>query len=199
MMHQQQQQITRAAVSFSIKNSGRRSSQEVAVHLGGGGCRMNMHNMHNMHTASCTRSRSTNQHYSTTSTSRMPLTVLAMAFPPTVPFQSFSTSTSTATSTACPFRTLSIPKTSPYSHAKKAFLQVAMKNHPDTIHQHLSKDDPQYDSKMERSITTFKNARMAFEALVKNEEDGTCLLRIQVEAKEELMKQQQQMNDDQFE
>ena len=33
----------------------------------------------------------------------------------------------------CPFKTLNIPKESKYSHAKKSFLKIAMKHHPDTV------------------------------------------------------------------
>lgn len=104
--------------------------------------------------------------------------------------QSFSTkSKSSSISSSCPFKTLSIPKTSTYSHAKKSFLKIAMKNHPDTIHQHLSKDDQHYDAKMKASIELFRQARVAFESLVEGDE-GECLLKVEVEVKQELSNEQ---------
>lgn len=69
-----------------------------------------------------------------------------------------------------------------------------MQNHPDTIHQHISKDDKMYDEKIKKSGDIFRKARTAFESLVEDESTGLCLLRIEVEAKEEM-----EMNNEQFE
>lgn len=98
-------------------------------------------------------------------------------------------------SSPCPYKTLSIPKKSKYSQAKKTFLQIAMKNHPDTIHQHISKDDEMYNEKIAQSVELFRRARVAFEALVEDD-DGFCVLRVDVETQEEIKKT---MNNDQFE
>mmetsp|Transcript_16987 Transcript_16987/g.19441 ORF Transcript_16987/g.19441 Transcript_16987/m.19441 type:complete len:296 (+) Transcript_16987:357-1244(+) len=104
-----------------------------------------------------------------------------------------SSSFSSKSSSSCPFRILSIPKDSLYSTAKKTFLKIAMQNHPDTIHQNLSKSDPQYEAKLKKGENTFRIAREAFETLVEGD-DGFCRLRIEVEAEAEL----EEMNDEQF-
>ena len=82
-----------------------------------------------------------------------------------------------------------MPKNHLRTIPKKSFLKIAMKNHPDTIHQHLSKDDQHYDAKMKASIELFRQARIAFESLVEGDE-GECLLKVEVEVKQELSNEQ---------
>ena len=70
-----------------------------------------------------------------------------------------------------------------------------MKNHPDTIQQHISKDDPSYDTKLKQSVELFRKARIAFESLVEGD-DGECRLKVDKEAEEEM---KQSMTNEQFE
>lgn len=115
-----------------------------------------------------------------------------------------SSSTSTSTSTTCPFQILSIPKNTTYQNAKKSFLKIAMKNHPDTIQQYISKDDNNnnnisYEEKVKQSLNIFRNARIAFESLVEDE-NGNCILRVEMEMKNEIQNQSSTtMSNEQFE
>jgi hypothetical protein len=95
-----------------------------------------------------------------------------------------------STNTPCPFRALRISKKTPYSTAKKSFLKIAMNNHPDVLNQRLDKDDPDYETKMKKAVDLFMKSRTAFESLVEGD-DGVCILRIEVEAQDELMNDQQ--------
>lgn len=106
--------------------------------------------------------------------------------------KSFSSNTNT---TPCPYKTLSIPKSSTYAKAKTSFLKIAMKNHPDTLQQHISKDTDDYEKKMKQSVELFRNARLAFESLVEDD-NGNCRLKIEVEAEEEMT---EGMSNEQFE
>ena len=76
---------------------------------------------------------------------------------------------------ACPFRTLNIPKDSTYAHAKKAFLKIAMKHHPDKAGNDVDEET------RDRSREIFVRCRTALESLVECERTGTCLLRSEVE------------------
>ena len=98
-------------------------------------------------------------------------------------------------SNPCPFKALGIPKNSTYAKAKTSFLKIAMKNHPDTIQQHISKDDPSYDKKLKQSVELFRKARVAFESLVEGD-GGECRLKVDAEAEEEM---KQSMTNEQFE
>ncbi len=109
------------------------------------------------------------------------------------PFSS-SAPPSSSSPPPCPFRALSIPKSSTYAAAKKSFLKIAMKNHPDTLLQHLSKDDPSYQQTLEKCTDKFRKARLAFESLVQDEDTGLCRLKVEVEAEEEMT-----MSNEQFE
>ena len=75
----------------------------------------------------------------------------------------------------CPFRTLNIPKDSTYAHAKKAFLKIAMKHHPDKAGNDVDEET------RDRSREIFVRCRTALESLVECEDTGTCLLRSEVE------------------
>ncbi len=98
---------------------------------------------------------------------------------------------STAKSSPCPFRALRISKDAQYAAAKKSFLKVAMNNHPDVLNQRLDKNDANYEKQMKKAVDLFMKARTAFESLAEGD-NGGCILRIEVEAQDELM------NDDQF-
>ncbi|KAL7490397.1 hypothetical protein ACHAWX_000257, partial [Stephanocyclus meneghinianus] len=75
----------------------------------------------------------------------------------------------------CPFRTLNIPKDSSYAHAKKSFLKIAMKHHPDTF-------SPDHTAEMRQtSQEIFMKCRSALESLIECENTGVALLRSEVE------------------
>jgi len=104
---------------------------------------------------------------------------------------------------------LGIPKEALYTTAKKSFLKVAMDNHPDIVNQRFQNENliddlseeqlQEYNKKKEaylqNSIERFHRAKKAFDELVEVE-DGYCALRIEVEAEEELKKNQ--MTDAEF-
>jgi hypothetical protein len=70
-----------------------------------------------------------------------------------------------------PFKVLEIPEGATlYKDAKKKFLRIAMKNHPDTISGDVS------DQEREQMRDTFISARMAFESLAEDPSDGTAIL-----------------------
>ena len=70
-----------------------------------------------------------------------------------------------------PFKVLNIPEGATlYKDAKKKFLRIAMKNHPDTISGDVSEEDR---NKM-RDI--FIRARIAFESLAEDPMDGMAIL-----------------------
>jgi hypothetical protein len=70
-----------------------------------------------------------------------------------------------------PFKVLNIPEGATlYKDAKKKFLRIAMKNHPDTIAGDVSEEDK---TKM-RDI--FIRARIAFESLAEDPMDGMAIL-----------------------
>jgi hypothetical protein len=98
---------------------------------------------------------------------------------------------STSSASPCPFRTLRISKTTQYKTAKKKFLKIAMTNHPDVMNQQLDKESPDFEAQMINSVDKFMKARKAFESLVEGE-DGVCMLRVEAEAIDEMM------NDEQF-
>mmetsp|Transcript_26155 Transcript_26155/g.71725 ORF Transcript_26155/g.71725 Transcript_26155/m.71725 type:complete len:275 (+) Transcript_26155:285-1109(+) len=75
-----------------------------------------------------------------------------------------------------PFKVLKIPKESLYKDVKRKFLKIAMSNHPDTHGDGLTEKEK--DAMRDRFI----EARMAFEMLVEDPEDGTAIL---VEEKED--------------
>lgn len=75
---------------------------------------------------------------------------------------------------ADPFRTLKIPKDAKYAHAKKAFLKIAMRHHPDTVG-----NDCEETQAKSREI--FVRCRKALESLVECDDTGGCLLRSEVE------------------
>ena len=83
----------------------------------------------------------------------------------------------TAAFTACPFKTLNIPKDSTYTDARKAFLRIAMKYHPDKLD--ASKQD---EKTIAKSRDIFVKCRLALESLVEDEHTGLCLHRRDVEA-----------------
>lgn len=65
-----------------------------------------------------------------------------------------------------------------------------MENHPDVLNQRLDKEDDNYDTEMKKAVNLFMKARKAFESLAEGE-DGGCLLRIEVEAQKDLMKDEE--------
>lgn len=67
-------------------------------------------------------------------------------------------------SSSCPFQILGISKTSSYSEAKKAFIQLALKHHPDTA-----------ADKTRRNDDKFSQIREAFESIV--DDNGRAILR----------------------
>lgn len=69
-----------------------------------------------------------------------------------------------------PFKVLGIPEASLYKHAKKKFLMIAMKNHPDTHDEEMTEEEK------DQMRDVFINARIAFESLVEDT-DGTAILR----------------------
>ena len=72
---------------------------------------------------------------------------------------------------ANPFKILNIPEGATlYKDAKKKFLQIAMKNHPDTISVDVS------DEKKEEMRDIFIQARIAFEGLAEDPSDGLAIL-----------------------
>ena len=83
-----------------------------------------------------------------------------------------------------------------------------MKNHPDTIQQYISKDTTNnkdnnnnisYEEKVKQSLNIFRNARIAFESLVEDE-NGNCILRVEMEMKNEIQNQSSTtMSNEQFE
>jgi len=75
----------------------------------------------------------------------------------------------------CPFRTLNIKKDATYAHAKKAFLKIAMKHHPDTV------DDQGDEKTRQKSQEIFMKCRQALEGLVECDDTGKCLIRTEVE------------------
>eukprot|EP00585_Thalassiosira_rotula_P025186 CAMPEP_0196230404 /NCGR_PEP_ID=MMETSP0913-20130531/1618_1 /TAXON_ID=49265 /ORGANISM="Thalassiosira rotula, Strain GSO102" /LENGTH=238 /DNA_ID=CAMNT_0041510423 /DNA_START=69 /DNA_END=785 /DNA_ORIENTATION=- len=85
-----------------------------------------------------------------------------------------------------PFRTLKIPKDAKYSHAKKSFLKIAMKHHPDTV-------STECEITQKKSQEIFMKCRAALESLVECEDTGLCLLRSEVEELED-----RSMSDEEF-
>ena len=77
---------------------------------------------------------------------------------------------------ACPYRTLNIPKDATYKQAKKSFLVIAMKHHPDTVG-----DDCEVTQKKSQDI--FMRCRKALESLEECEETGKCILKSEANVK----------------
>ena len=77
---------------------------------------------------------------------------------------------------ACPYRTLNIPKDAKYKQAKKQFLIIAMKHHPDTVG-----DDCEETQKKSQDI--FMRCRKALESLEECEDTGKCILKSEAEVK----------------
>lgn len=76
-----------------------------------------------------------------------------------------------------PFRVLGIPEGAAlYKDAKKKFLQIAMKNHPDTATNSEHSEEEQ-DTMKERFIA----ARIAFESLAEDPTDGVAILKEDLE------------------
>lgn len=75
-----------------------------------------------------------------------------------------------------PFKVLKVPKESLYKDVKRKFLKIAMNNHPDTHKEGLS------EKEQEAMRDMFIEARVAFEMLAEDPEDGTAIL---VEEKED--------------
>uniref|UniRef100_A0A7S4AKP7 J domain-containing protein n=1 Tax=Pseudo-nitzschia australis TaxID=44445 RepID=A0A7S4AKP7_9STRA len=69
-----------------------------------------------------------------------------------------------------PFKVLKIPKVSFYKDVKRKFLKIAMSNHPDTHSDGLT------EKEKEAMRDKFIEARMAFEMLAEDPEDGTAIL-----------------------
>ena len=76
----------------------------------------------------------------------------------------------------CPFRTLNIPKESKYSLAKKSFLKVAMKHHPDTL-------GTDCEETQQKSQAIFMKCRKALEALEECPDTGLAILKTEAELK----------------
>jgi hypothetical protein len=69
-----------------------------------------------------------------------------------------------------PFKVLNIPEAILYKHAKKKFLQIAMRNHPDTHNEDLTEEE------REEMRDIFISSRVAFESLVEDS-NGTAILK----------------------
>lgn len=108
----------------------------------------------------------------------------------------------TFSSSTCPFRTLKISREVDYATAKKAFLKLAMDNHPDIINQRFMNNnqntsdmseeeiqelDKKKEVYLQKSVERFQRAKKAFDDIVETD-DGNCALRIEIEAEEELEK-----------
>lgn len=89
----------------------------------------------------------------------------------------------TAAFTACPFKTLNIPKDSTYADARKAFLRIAMKYHPDKLDVISTTQD---ENTLAKSRDIFVKCRLALESLVEDEHTGLCLHRREVESASQL-------------
>lgn len=89
-------------------------------------------------------------------------------------------STSLKASSPCPFSILKIDRKTNYADAKKAFLLIAMANHPDTVDKNLT------EREKKKLTGRFQKARLALEALVCDEESGLCVLRSEVEQLKDL-------------
>jgi hypothetical protein len=70
-----------------------------------------------------------------------------------------------------PFKILGVPEASLLKDVKKKFLQIAMKNHPDTIGDDVTDED------RNEMRDVFIKARMAFESLAEDPMDGTAILK----------------------
>jgi len=70
-----------------------------------------------------------------------------------------------------PFKVLKVPKTSLYKDVKVKFLKIAMANHPDMHSEGLS------EKEQEAMREQFIEARMAFERLEEDPQDGTAILK----------------------
>lgn len=75
-----------------------------------------------------------------------------------------------------PFKVLGVPENILYKDVKKKFLQIAMKNHPDTV----GGDDEISEEEKDKMREIFISARIAFEALVEDS-DGTAILKEDVD------------------
>lgn len=141
----------------------------------GGSCRL-FHSFHNVTTNTYTSPPNRNRWYNNPShSSRVSIR---------------TKSTKTSIRGPCPFQTLRISKESTYKAAKKSFLKIAMNNHPDVLNQRLDKNSPHYANEMKKAVDVFMKARKAFESLVEAE-DGTCVLRVEVEAMDAMMTNEQ--------
>jgi len=102
----------------------------------------------------------------------------------------------TAAFTACPFKTLNIPKDSTYADARKAFLRIAMKYHPDKLDVVSTSHD---EKTIAKSRDIFVKCRLALESLVEDEHTGLCLHRRDVESASRLEDEYSNfMSDDEF-
>mmetsp|Transcript_15604 Transcript_15604/g.29434 ORF Transcript_15604/g.29434 Transcript_15604/m.29434 type:complete len:284 (-) Transcript_15604:97-948(-) len=106
------------------------------------------------------------------------------------PFHQSTKRYKTSTKEPCPFQTLRISKESTYKSAKTSFLKIAMNNHPDVLNQRLDKNSPHYANEMKKAVDLFMKARKAFESLVEAD-DGSCVLRVEVEAINAMMTNEQ--------
>lgn len=94
------------------------------------------------------------------------------------------------TNAPCPWRTLKIGKDATYKSAKQTFFKIAMQNHPDVLQQRLDASSPSYQNELKNATEIFMRARAAFESLVEAP-DGLCMKRIEAEAMEEVMSDEQ--------
>jgi hypothetical protein len=76
----------------------------------------------------------------------------------------------------CPFKTLNIPKESKYSHAKKSFLKIAMKHHPDTVGNDCKETQ-------QKSQIIFMKCRKALESLEECPDTGIAILKTTADLK----------------
>lgn len=70
----------------------------------------------------------------------------------------------------CPFHTLGVPKDCNYAHVKSAFLQIAMRHHPDMQEKTASEEEQM------KARDIFIKARHAFESLSETPNGGVVLL-----------------------
>ena len=70
----------------------------------------------------------------------------------------------------CPYRTLNISKDATYAQAKKNFLKIAMKHHPDTVGNDC-------EETRQKSQNIFMKCRAALESFVEYDDTGKCILK----------------------
>ena len=85
----------------------------------------------------------------------------------------------------CPYRTLNISKDATYAQAKKNFLKIAMKHHPDTVGNDC-------EETRQKSQNIFMKCRAALESFVECDDTGKCVL------KSDIVEEKSKMSNEEF-